>query len=396
MTKTRLTIRMRLTLVYGAVFLVAGIGLLGVTYALVSQQSSGEAVNVTNILPGHLQSGVDGSGGISAQTKGQIIGQTRNQTLTAVLAQGGIALLLVGAVAVAVGWFAAGRLLHPLKTVTDAARRIGTSPNAGDGMHERIRLDGPQDEIKELADTFDGMLARLDESFDGQRRFIANASHELRTPLTVGRALIEVSATRKGASPEMQQLGKTLLEVNARHERLIDGLLLLARSDARLSDRSFVDLADVADHIIEQTPTAGITVSAELSEAPTSGNPVLLERLVQNLVENGVRHNLPEDGWVLVRTDTDSEGSAILEVSNSGPTLAPYDMVTIFEPFRRLGADRLATSPGAGLGLSIVRTIAQGHGGVAVAEPREGGGLVVRVTLPGQPYDGAEDSAPSV
>jgi signal transduction histidine kinase len=291
---------------------------------------------------------------------------------------------VTGIAAIAFGWLIAGRMLQPLHRVTDTARRIAEAPAADRGLHERIALQGPHDEIKQLADTFDVMLERLDHSFDGQRRFIANASHELRTPLALNRALLEVAVHRRPASPEVRQLGETLLEINTRHERLIDGLLLLARSEREIAERSFVDLADIVEHVVAQVPPGPVAVRTEPEEAPTTGNPVLLERLVQNLVENGVRHNAAEAGWVRVTTSTRPDGSVELQVSNTGPVVPRYEIPSLFEPFRRLGTDRLATSPGVGLGLSIVRAVARAHGGDVQAEPRDGGGLVVTVTLPGQ------------
>jgi signal transduction histidine kinase len=396
MTLSRLTIRARLTLVYGGLFLLAGVTLLGVTYVLVSQRPpAGSEMTNTTGSPGPVPSSgrpapspapADdafpqgaGQGLMIRAAQG-----ARQDTLNGLLTQGGIALAVVGAAAISLGWLIAGRLLQPLDRMTETARRIADAPAADRGLHERIALVGPHDEIKKLADTFDIMLERLDHSFDGQRRFIANASHELRTPLTLNRALIEVAVRRKPASPEVRQLGETLLEINARHERLIDGLLLLARSEREILERSYVDLADIVEHVITQVPAGTVTVHAEPKEAPATGSPVLLERLVQNLVENGVRHNIPEDGWVRVTSDTRPEGSTVLQVSNTGPVVPRYEIPSLFEPFRRLGTDRLsATSPGAGLGLSIVQAVARAHGGEVHAEPRDGGGLVVTVTLPG-------------
>jgi signal transduction histidine kinase len=228
------------------------------------------------------------------------------------------------------------------------------------------------------------MLERLDRSFDGQRRFIANASHELRTPLTLNRALVEVAVHRRAAPPEVRQLGETLLEINARHERLIDGLLMLARAEPEVTERSYVDLADVVEHAISRLESGAVAVYADPGEAPTAGDPVLLERLVQNLVENGVRHNVPDGGWVRVTSGTLADGSARVVVSNTGPVVRPYEVPALFEPFRRLRAERLSvTAPGAGLGLSIVRSVARAHGGDVRAEPREKGGLDVTVVLPG-------------
>ena len=361
----RLTIRTRLTLVYGGLFLFAGLLLLTATYALVSRQLSN---NITDSTV-NLASEID--------PRAQAVQEARTDALTALLVQGGIALSLIVAGAIAIGWLIAGRMLQPIDQMTRAARRIADSPATDRGLHERIALEGPGDEVKRLADTFDLMLERLDHSFDGQRRFVANASHELRTPLTLNRTLLEVAVQRRGASAEVRQLGETLLEINGRHERLIDGLLTLAKSDRELSEPSYVDLADIVTHVAAQHPT--VTMAA--GEAPTLGNAVLLERLVQNLVENGVRHNVP-DGWVRVTSDTRPDGWVELVVTNTGPVVPPYELPGLFEPFRRLTADRLAAPAGAGLGLSIVRAVARAHGGHVHARPRDGGGLVVTVTLP--------------
>jgi signal transduction histidine kinase len=391
----RLTIRARLTLVYGVLFLLAGVAMLGVTYLLVSQQlptganvtvsgqaSPGTGGQVTESRPGPSGAPTPTVAG-NPTVENKIVGETRHDALTALLTQGGIALGVVGTAAVALGWLLAGQLLQPLNRITETAGRIADAPAADRGLHERIALDGPRDEIKRLADTFDVMLERLDHSFDGQRRFIANASHELRTPLTLNRALLEVAVHRRTASPEVHQLGETLLAINTRHEQLIDGLLLLARSEREVTDRSYVDLADVAEHVAGQLPAGTVTVQTAIGEAATTGNPVLLERLVHNLVDNAVRHNIPEDGWVRITTDTRPDRSAVLQVSNTGPVIPRYEIPSLFEPFRRLGTDRLAsTAPGTGLGLSIVRAIARAHGGEVHAEPRDGGGLVVTVTLP--------------
>lgn len=372
----KLTMRARLTLVYGGLFFLAGVVMLAVTYALVSQQLS---TNVQRLGEGEVPPTATSPPAPSPETKEWV---TSGEALTALLTQGGIALVVVGVAATALGWLIAGRMLQPLARVTETARRIADAPDADRSLHQRIVLTGPPDEIKRLADTFDVMLERLDHSFDGQRRFIANASHELRTPLTLNRTLIEVTAGRPDAPPEMRQLGDTLLEINSRHERLIDGLLLLARSERELVEKSYVDIGDVVAHVAEAQQDGSVTVDAAPGEAPTSGNAVLLERLVQNLVENGVRHNVP-GGWVRVASTT-VDGSAVLTVTNTGPDVPRYEIPGLFEPFRRLTDNRLV-SPGAGLGLSIVRAVASAHGGEVTAEPRPGGGLVVTVTLPGEP-----------
>jgi signal transduction histidine kinase len=302
--------------------------------------------------------------------------------------QGGIALVLVGGLAAGFGWLVAGRVLAPLHRVTDTARRIAAAPAAGRGLHERIALDGPDVEVKNLADAFDTMVERLDHSFDGQRRFVANASHELRTPLTLGRALVEIAMHRKTASPDVRQLGESLLEINSRHEQLISGLLVLADSEKALTAVYPVNLADVITHVVAQltreATAAGVQVTADPQDAPTVGDALLLERLVHNLVENAVRHNVA-DGWVRVTSRTVSGERVEVEVSNTGPDVPPYEVEGLFKPFRRLGEDRMVGAKGAGLGLSIVQSVAEAHSGTVRAVPRDGGGLTIVVSLPVDP-----------
>ncbi|MEO3977127.1 HAMP domain-containing sensor histidine kinase [Streptomyces sp. CAU 1734] len=401
-------LRTRLTLIYGGLFMAAGVVLLGVTYALFNKELSGGDLKVVGQTAAIVEPVPRGSAdpsvrlppgpsarpeapppGVSpgtAQLLKQQRGELREAATTSMLAQGSLVLLVVGSAAAGFGWLVAGRVLAPLHRVTETARRIAAAPAAGRGLHERIALSGPDDEVKVLADTFDTMIERLDRSFDGQRRFVANASHELRTPLTLGRALVEVAMHRTSASEDVRQLGENLLEINTRHERLITGLLLLADSENEITERLPVDLADVVDHVAARTgPEAerlGITLHPEPAEACTSGDALLLERLVHNLIENGVRHNTGRGGslWAVSRTRAD--GWAEVEVSNTGPVVPPYDIPALFEPFRRLGADRLVSAKGAGLGLSIVRAVARAHGGTVTARPRPGGGLVVTATLP--------------
>jgi signal transduction histidine kinase len=400
-----LTLRARLTLIYGGLFLVAGMLLLGATYALFSQQldSSGQKYLVRindQKLPvggatpstglfvlnpaGDVLTGSDAERVMDEQRA-----RVHEAATKSLLTQGGIALLLVGGLAAGFGWLVAGRVLAPLHRVTDTARRIAAAPAAGHGLHERIALRGPDDEVKDLAEAFDTMVERLDRSFDGQRRFVANASHELRTPLTVGRALVEVAMHRKSASDDVKQLGESLLQINARHEQLIGGLLLLADSENQVITAYPVNLADVVSHVVAQATreaeVAGISLQTEAGEAPTTGDALLLERLVHNLVENGIRHNLEGGGWVRVVSRTRDDDRVEVEVSNTGPTVPPYEVEGLFKPFHRLGADRLVSAKGAGLGLSIVQSVAEAHGGAVSASPREDGGLVVTVVLPVDP-----------
>jgi signal transduction histidine kinase len=297
--------------------------------------------------PAHGANGGPVAGATAPEvTYQQIRGAVRDDTLDSLLTQGGIALGGVGVVAVGFGWLMAERVLRPLHRVTETARRV-----ADRNLHERIALTGPRDEIKELADTFDSMLERLDRAFDGH----------------------------PDAPQQMRDLGQTLLAVNARHERLIDGLLTLARSEQTVTVHDPVDLADIARHVVEQRTQSTVEVVTSLDPGPTTGDPVLLERITQNLVQNAIAYNVP-DGWVSVRTSTRGD-AAELVVTNTGPVVPAYEIPGLFEPFRRL-QDRAASGGGTGLGLSIVQSVARAHGGDVAAHPHDDGGLVVTVTLP--------------
>jgi signal transduction histidine kinase len=392
----RLSIRVRLTVLYGTLFFVAGTVLLGVTYLLVTQAiAEPRASTLPFVAINPAVAPAAGGGPVFQRPDGEPVSaekvtemlvaqqrQARADLLSSLLTRGGVALLGVGVVAIGFGWLLAERGLRPVHHITATARRVAAGASTHRGLHERIGLSGPRDEVKELADTFDEMLERLDRSFDGQRRFVANASHELRTPLAINRALVEVAITRPGASPDARQLGENLLAVNARHERLIDGLLTLADSENPVTKRSTVDLRDVLAHVLDQPPARTVTVAERrLATAPVLGDPVLLERLAQNLVDNAVRHNRP-DGWLSVGTGT-AGGYATLTVTNTGPVVAPYEMESIFEPFRRLGGERTGAGRGLGLGLSIARAVARAHGGDLTAVPRPDGGLIVTARFPG-------------
>ncbi|MEW1546264.1 sensor histidine kinase [Streptomyces tsukubensis] len=297
---------------------------------------------------------------------------------TNLMAKGGLTVVVVGVIATTMGWLVAGRLLRPLNRITSTAERI-----AGRTLHQRIGLDEPPGEVKRLADSFDSMLDRLDQAFAGQDRFIANAAHELKTPLAVGRTLVEVAVARRNAPPEVRQLGENLLAVNERHERLIDSLLTLARAESAPAESHPVDLAAVAESVLTHTAAdaqrRGLRVQRILSPAPALGDPVLLEQLVRNLVDNAVKYNVP-DGVLTVHTGTGPLG-AYIAVGNSGAVIEAHEIPVLFEPFRRL-TDRVGSARGSGLGLSIVRAVARAHRGDATAEPRAGGGLDVTATLP--------------
>ncbi|WP_328378945.1 ATP-binding protein [Streptomyces sp. NBC_01020] len=382
----RPTIRIRLTLLYGGMFLIAGILLLTIIYMLAAQ-----ALNVGGELPFKIVSGQVTSGVCNLPTNGgsadqfnqamnSCVNHQRQQALDHLLARSLYALVGLSIIAFAFGYAVAGRVLSPLGRMTRTARRV-----AGTDLTRRIELDGPDDELKELADTFDEMLDRLERAFTAQQRFVANASHELRTPLAINRTLLEVHLSDPGAPVELTQLGKTLLATNERSEQLVEGLLLLARSDNQIVERKPVDLAEVATRAIDQTlaeaATKGVEIRGEQSAAVVQGNGILLERIALNLVQNAVRYNVAEDGWVEVTTEL-QPGQALLVVSNTGPVVPAYEIDNLFEPFRRLRTERTGSDKGVGLGLSIARSVARAHGGRIIAEPREGGGLVMRVTLP--------------
>jgi signal transduction histidine kinase len=281
--------------------------------------------------------------------------------------------------AAGLGWAVSRRVLRPLTAVTTAAQAASQ-----DNLDRRLALTGPPDELKELADTFDAMLARLEAAFASQRRFVANASHELRTPLTEMRTLIDVTTARPPASAA--QLEQVLAAIGAavdRSEELIEALLTLARSDRGPGPAELVDLPtaveDAIDSICPAAAARQIQIGTALQDAQVTGDRVLLERLVCNLIDNAVKHNVT-GGWVLASTRTDA-GTAELTVANGGERI-PADQVTgLFEPFRRLSG-RTGNRPGSGLGLSIVASAAKAHGGHAQAHARPDGGLDVQITLP--------------
>ncbi|MFD3970935.1 sensor histidine kinase [Streptomyces cyaneofuscatus] len=384
----RPTIRIRLTLLYGGMFLIAGILLLSIIYMLAAQALHDAGSLEFKVGGNNVLIASDTCPQLGAATNNDQLNETikactaaqRQHALDSLLNRALLALVGLSVIAFAFGYAMAGRVLSPLGRITRTARRV-----AGTDLTRRIELDGPDDELKELADTFDDMLDRLERAFTAQQRFVGNASHELRTPLAINRTLLEVHLSDPEAPPELQQLGKTLLATNERSEQLVEGLLLLARSDNQIIERKPVDLAEVADRAIDQARAEAVArkveIRGERSAAVVQGNGVLLERIALNLVQNAVRYNVAEDGWVEVDTSV-QPGEALLTVSNTGPVVPAYEIDNLFEPFRRLRTERTGSDKGVGLGLSIARSVARAHGGRIIAEPREGGGLVMRVTLP--------------
>jgi signal transduction histidine kinase len=372
----RRTVRLRLTLWYGGLFLVFGTALLAVTYALVVQAFVGNTAG--NALCQRAQFGCHA---IGAQQALALALRDHAAVLHELLTRSEVALAVMTVLAVAFGWIVADRALRPLRAITAAARQISAA-----SLGERLALSGPDDEFRELGDTFDGLLARLQASFRAQRQFIANASHELRTPLARQRVISQVALSDPGATVEsLSTAHQRVLAAGAEQEQLIDALLTLARGQAGLDQREPFDLAAVTSQVIAtRQPEAArrnLTLHTALAPAPTSGSPRLAERLTANLIDNALRHNLP-GGRVNVTTAT-RECRAFLSVANTGPAVPADAVDRLFHPFQRLATDRASRGDGLGLGLSIVQAIADAHDASITARPQPAGGLLVEATFPG-------------
>jgi signal transduction histidine kinase len=286
-------------------------------------------------------------------------------------------------VALVLGWIVAGRILRPLATITAAARRISAS-----NLNERLSLQGPADELKALGDTLDDLFKRLEASFQSQRHFVANASHELRTPITRERAMLQVALDDPGTTTETwRSTTREVLASNAEQESLIEALLTLASSEGGLDQREPVDLAAIASAVLAVSRPGigrlGLHIQATTQPADLDGDPLLIERLVANLVDNAVRHNIP-GGRVEIATGT-KDGHPVLSVASTGPVIPPAEVDRLFQPFQRLSARRARGGDGHGLGLSIVRAIATAHGATIEARALPGGGLAIDVTFPRRP-----------
>jgi signal transduction histidine kinase len=385
----RRTVRLRLTALYGALFLVSGAGLLA----------------ITNILargwpwpPFGVQAPPGSSRGnhparLPAAYVHQLAIQDAHQhaaALNQLLAESAIALGVMAVVSVALGWLVAGRALRPLREMTATARAISE-----DTLSDRLAVPGPGDEMKELGDTIDGLLQRLEIAFDAQRRFAANASHELRTPLAMMRTSLDV-ATAKPAPipPELTVLAGKLREGLDQADHLTESLLLLARAQHGATDEQEIIslgqlLSDAIDDRAGLIARTGLDVRQATADARVTGNPVLLARMAGNLVDNATRHNQP-GGWI--RAETTSNGPIVrLVVENGGPILDQGMVASLAHPFRRLGTDRTGSASGTGLGLSIVEAIASAHGGHLRLHARPEGGLCAVIELPA--VTGAEPTA---
>jgi signal transduction histidine kinase len=412
------TVRVRLSVLYAVLFLSAGATLLGVTYGLVAS-SLPRSVSVSNAkqqdklneackiagrsnppspsagkqpqptVVGEQPQLIPLSGactkafaaGASAATTAQRDQTLHDLLLFSLIGLGGVTLASGG-----LGWFMAGRVLRPVRTITGAARR------ASEGhLGERLALQGPRDELKQLADTFDEMLDRLDAAFATQQRFVADASHELRTPLTVMRTSIDVTLSKPTRS--LEQLESMAVKVRRsvdQAEALIDALLTMATSERGLISSDSIDLATMAEDALDMAQPAisdsALRVDTQLDPAETSGDRLLMERLVGNLVDNAVRHN-EQGGRIGVRTGRVNDHGAFLEVTNSGPVIDSQLVPTLFEPFRRV-EERTSVRDGVGLGLAIVKSICVAHDASVEARSQPDGGLAVRVVVPARNRDG--------
>ncbi|MEU8668605.1 sensor histidine kinase [Streptomyces anulatus] len=385
--------RTRLAALYGGLLVMAGVLLLAIVYLLVSEGVY--AGIVTAVAPAVPASRLDAAtsapalpttdwartavlepGQVAvAQKVGTVAGDA---ALSQLLTVSGVSLAVYSALSVALAWWMAGRVLRPVGVITARARRL-----SGSNLHERLALKAPPGELKELADTFDGMLDRIQELVAARQRFAANAAHELRTPLAVQRAAAEIGLADDPPPEKVAWIRDKLIDSAASSERLIEGLLLLAVSDEGLRRRERVALDEtttaVADALAAEAEERSITVEVTARPVTVEGDAVLLDHLVHNLVANALRHNHP-GGTVRVRV-----GPEGLEVANTGPVVDPATVPLLFEPFRRARARRHAPGEGAGLGLSIVASVARAHGGVAGASANPGGGLTARVTFPAGP-----------
>ena len=409
---TRGSVRFRLTLLFASLFLAAGAGLLGITYGLLSHANnsiisvridSGSAASPGS-TPAASGAGGSGSGGtneigpagpdgllilnpsvVQAQAKQQA-NTTRAQEDDALLLYFGIALAIMSVVAAALGWFVAGRALRPLRRITESARRISAT-----NLHERLALQGPDDDLRELADMIDGLFARLDASLYAQRQFVANASHELRTPLARSQTLLEVALRNPDASTgSLRAACQRAIAAGTEQERLIEALLILARGQRGLARREPLDLAAITRDVLagrgEHIAESGLTMEVTLKPGLLGGDEALLERAVGNLADNALRHNAP-GGTVWITAESD-DGHAVLTVANTGQEIPPDAVDRLLLPFQRGGPDartRARTGPddGLGLGLSIVSAIATAHGAELAVTPRlTGGGLSVRLAFP--------------
>jgi signal transduction histidine kinase len=388
------TVRLRLSALYGWLFFTSSAAMLAITYAALAE--SRPAVRLSSLLTSRqlaeartAAERILGGQRAAAAARG-LVAAERAETLHHLLVDSGASLIVMSVVSAWLGWLVAGRVLRPLRVMTTKARQISEQ-----NLHERLALDGPSDELRKLGDTIDGLLTRLESAFSAQRLFVANASHELRTPLTLERAVVEVALADPDASAQtLRATCERVLAASGHQEQIIDALLTLARCQSGLGRNQPFCLDQVAADVMtgreRDAERLGLRVGTSLARAPAAGDVTLVERLVANLVDNAVAHNV-KGGWLTVHTSV-QEGQARLLVANSGPVIAGAEVGRLLQPFERLGSDR--TGQRAGLGLAIVQAIAEVHGAALTLRPPAGGGLEVEVAFPADPATEASASAP--
>jgi signal transduction histidine kinase len=385
--------RTRLAVVYTVLFLLAGSALLAVTYTLVATVLPTPTGTGKSIPPREAQllglcKPLPTSATLLAECKrvlaavGATPAERRASELDGLRHASLIGLGVLAIVSIGLGWLVSGRALRPVRSITEAARQASELR-----LGQRLALTGPDDELKQLADTFDLMLERLDAAFTSQKRFVANAAHELRTPLTAMRTAIEVTLSNPTRTPDqLEAMAARVKRSVERAQATVEALLTLAASELGPTADETIDLATAAEDALDANHAATvqrqINVEAALEPALARGDRVLLERMIANLVENAVRHNAPS-GWIGIRTSQQAD-RAVFEIANTGPTVSAEQIPTLFEPFAR-AKQRLNSSDGVGLGLSIARAIAHAHNATITARPRARGGLEISVTMPISP-----------
>ena len=374
------SVRLRLTALYGGLFVACGAGLLVITYLLVSQSTRHRP-------PGGVVSGHPFTGLRQAERTVEIgriaaaLGYQNRVDLHQLLIESAIALAAMAALSVALGWVVAGHVLSPLRTITARTRRISEQ-----SLHERLALSGPHDELRQLADTIDELLARLEAAFDAQRRFVANASHELRTPLAMMRTRLDVAIAKPdGVPPQTQTLSAGLRHDLDRADALLESFLALARAQhGTLIDPTLVSLDQIVAHALaarqDQIAELELEVRTSLGHVSVAGSETLLARMVENVIENSVRHNEPH-GFIDIACETVGEAARVV-VASGGPVLDEASVAKLALPFRRLAGERTRAQNGHGLGLSIVAAVTDAHGGSLKLHARPEGGLCVEIALP--------------
>ncbi|WP_083802369.1 cell wall metabolism sensor histidine kinase WalK [Micromonospora sp. ATCC 39149] len=367
--RSRLTIRVKLTLLYAGLFALSGAALLTLTYLLVRWQLARPGATP---LPEDLERATAGGG---SDVIVDIEEAVQADVLATALWQSAVAFAAMAAATLVLGWFTAGQAVRPVRDIATLASRL-----SADSLGARIGYTGARDELAELAYTFDAMLDRLQRAFDAQRLFVANASHELRTPLAVIGAAVDVTLARPAASIEDYRSALRRIERAAgRCEQLTTSLLQLARTQHGLGQRHLVDVAALVDAHLQPLSGGELHVQARLTAVSVEGDPVLLQLLVRNVVENAARHNTP-NGHVEVELTSD-DGVAVLVVENSGPEVPAADLPRLRTAFHRAGG-RTAATGGHGLGLAIVDAVASAHAGALTLTPGRAGGLRVEVRVP--------------